>query len=235
MKIFQNSMWLVILASLIATGCSTVPLPKYAKRGDYVTIPLGGTKTVGNSNYLTKNDVTVTVTDIQGQIFPAAVNRLFRVYADPSSRYALLSKDADSYLFTNNVSYANEGQWMLQFEMPATNDLSQTPAAGIAQIAVASTELNPDPDPLNRQINLEPRYLNEDLSALPFEILEGDGDNLVSEVYGMGHLELGATILVTPDSEAGLINNVGGAVYVFEYSTDSFIAADYNGVVDVGG
>ena len=235
MKYFQKTMWLVILASLIATGCSTVPLPKYAKRGDYVTIPLGGTKTVGNSNYLTKNDVTVTVTDIQGQVFPAAVNRLFRVYADPSSRYALLSKDADSYLFTNNVSYANEGQWMLQFEMPATNDLSQTPAAGIAQIAVASTELNPDPDPLNRQINLEPRYLNEDLSALPFEILEGDGDNLVSEVYGMGHLELGATILVTPDNVAGLINNVGGAVYVFEYSTDSFIAADYNGVVDVGG
>lgn len=235
MKIFQNSLWLVILASLIATGCSTVPLPKYAKRGDYVTIPLGGTKTVGNSNYLSSQDVTVTVTDVQGQVFPAVVSRLFRVYADPSSRYSLLSMDADSYLFTNNVSYANEGQWMLQFTMPSSNSLSQTPAAGVAQIAVASTELNPDPDPKKRQINLEPRQLNEDLSALPFEILEGTGDNIVSEVYGMGHLGFSATILVTPDNEAGLLNNVGGAVYVFEYSTDSFIAVDYNGVTDEGG
>ena len=179
MKIFKNSIWLVILASLIATGCSTVPLPKYAKRGDFVTIPLGGSKTVGNSNYLTRNDVTVTVTDDLGQVFPAAVSRLFRVYADPSSRYSLLSMDADSYLFTNNVSYANEGQWMLQFEMPSTNSLSQTPIAGPAQIAVTSTEVNPPTEPTERQINLEPRNLNEDLSALPFEILEGTGDNIV--------------------------------------------------------
>jgi len=228
-------MWLVILASLIATGCSTVPLPKYAKRGDFVTIPLGGTKSVGNSNFLTTNDVTVTVTDDQGQAFPAVVSRLFRVYADPSSRYSLLSKDADSYLFTQNVSYANEGQWMLQFVMPSTNSLSQTPAAGPATIAVVSTEVNPPAEPDERQINLEPRNLNEDLSALSFEILDGDGDNITSEVYGMGHLELGAIILVTPDNEVGLLNNVGGAVYVFEYSTDSFVAVDYSGVTDVGG
>ena len=67
----------MLMTCLIATGCSTVPLPKYAKRGDFVTIPLGGSKTVGNSNYLTRQDVTVTVTDDQGQVFPAIVNRLF--------------------------------------------------------------------------------------------------------------------------------------------------------------
>ncbi len=235
MKIFKNSMWLVILASLIATGCSTVPLPKYAKRGDFVTIPLGGTKTVANSNFLTRNDVTVTVTDNQGQIFPAYVSRLFRVYADPSSRYSLLGMDADSHLFTNNVSYANEGQWMLQFVMPATNDFSQTPVAGPATIAVVSTEVNPPADPGERRINLDVKPFNENLGALPFEVLDGEGDNITSEIYGVGHLELGATILATPDNEAGLLNNVGGAVYVFEYSTDSFIAVDYSGVTDVGG
>jgi len=124
---------------------------------------------------------------------------------------------------------------MLQFSMPSTNSLSQTPVAGLATIAVESTEVNPPAEPTERQINLEPRYLNEDLSALPFEILDGIGDNITSEVYGLGHLELGATILVTPDNEAGLLNNVGGAVYVFEYSTDSFIATDYSGTIDDGG
>jgi hypothetical protein len=223
MKIFQNSIWLLILASLITTGCSTVPLPKYAKRGDFVTIPIGGTKTVGNSNYLKMSDLSVTVTDKQGQVFPAVVSRLFRVYADPSSRYSLLSMDADSYLFTNNVTYANEGQWMLQFVMPSTNTFGQTPAAGPAQITVTSTEVSPDPDPKKRLINLDARPLNEDLSALPFEILDGAGDNILSEVYGMQHLEIGPTILVTPDDASALLNNVGGAIYVYQYPTDSFL------------
>lgn len=213
----------MLITCLIATGCSTVPLPKYAKPGDFVTVPVGGSKTVGNSNYLRRSDLEVTVTDNQGQIFPAVVSQLFRVYADPSSRYSLLSMDADSYLFTNNVSYANEGQWMLQFVMPSTNSFSQTPVAGPAQISVTSTEVNPDPDPKKRLINLDARPLNEDLNALPFEILEGTGDNIVSEVYGMGHLQIGATILATPDDETSLLNNVGGAVFVYEYTTDSFI------------
>jgi hypothetical protein len=173
------------------------------------------------------------VTDNQGQVFPAVVSRLFRVYADPSSRYNLVSMDPDSYLHSNNVSYANEGQWMLQFVMPSTNTFNQTPAAGPAQITVASTEVNPDPDPKKRVINLDARPLNEDLSALPFEILEGNGNNILSEVYGMQHLEIGPTILVTPDNEDGLLNNVGGAVYVFQYSTDSFIVIDNDGLADV--
>lgn len=225
MKIFQNSMWLVIMASLIATGCSTVPLPKYAKPGDYVVIPLGGTKTVGNSNYLKSSDLEVAVTDDLGQVFPAVVSNLFRVFADPSSRYALLSQDANSYLYTNDVSYANEGQWMVQFNMPASNSLGQTPAPGPAQISIISTEISPDPDPKKRVINLEPRYLNEDLSSLPFEILPGTGGTITSESYGMQHLASSRTIVATPDDELALLNNVGGAVLVYEYNTDSFIDA----------
>lgn len=225
MKTLKNTTWLVILFCFIATGCTTVPLPKYAKRGDFVTIPLGGTKTVGNSNYLKKSDLEVTVTDSQGQVFPAVISRLFRVFADPSSRYAMLSMDTNSYLYTNNVSYANEGQWMLQFVMPSTNVLSQVPAAGPAQIVVSSTELNPDPDPAKRQVNLEPRQYNEDPGNLSVEILDGPGSNILSEIYGMQHLETSAVILTTPDNDAALINNVGGAVFVYEYNTSSFIPA----------
>lgn len=220
-------MWLVLMACLIATGCTSVPLPKYAKRGDIVTIPVGGTKTVGNSNYLKQSDFAVTVTDSQGQAFPALVTRLYRIYADPSSRYALSSMNPDSQL--KGVVYANEGQWMMQFIMPETNTFGQTPAAGPAQIAVASTEINPDPDPKKRLINTEVKQYNEDLSSLPFEILEGTGTTANSESYGSQYLSTSATILAQPDDEAALLNNVGGAVYVFEYSTDSFIAVDYKG------
>lgn len=227
MKYFSNSIWLVILACLIATGCTSTPLPKYAKVNDYVTIPMGGTKTVGNSNYLKPSDVTVTVTDSLGQSFTATVYNLYRVYGDPSSRYALASLNPDSQL--KGIIYANEGQWMLQFIMPATNTLGQTPAAGPAQIAVASTEVNPDPDPKKRLINTEVKQYNEDLNSLPFEILEGTGTTANSESYGSQYLTTSATILAQPDDEAALLNNVGGAVYVFEYNTDSFIAVDYKG------
>ena len=76
MKYFQNSMWLVLLACLIASGCTSLPIPKYAKKGDIVTIPLGGSKTFANSNYLLESDVTVTITDNLGQVFPATVLRM---------------------------------------------------------------------------------------------------------------------------------------------------------------
>lgn len=225
MKISQNFLWLVLLTYLFTTGCTTVPLPKYAKRGDFVTIPLGGTKTVANSNYLKPSDLAVTVVDHQGQVFPVNINILFRVYAEPSSRYSLVSMDANSGLISNGIAYANEGQWMMQFVMPETNSLGQIPAAGPAHISVASTEVNPDPDPKKRVINTEPRQLNEDLSSLPFEILEGAGGTITSEYYGMQQLVTGATILTTPDDELALLNNVGGAVIVYEYNTDSFIDA----------
>ena len=220
MKIFQNSMWLVLISCLIATGCTSVPLPKYAKVNDYVTIPMGGTKTVGNSNYLRTSDVAVTVTDSLGQTFPATVYNLYRVYADPSSRYALASLNPGSQL--KGIVYPNEGQWMLQFIMPATNSSGQTPAAGPAQITVASTEVVPDSDPKKRLINTEPKQYHEDLSNLPFEILPGSGGPASSEAYGSQYLTTSATILVKPDDESGLLNNVGGAVFVYEYPTDSF-------------
>jgi len=223
MKLFQNYMWLVISVCLVATGCTTVPLPKYAKAGDFVTIPLGGTKTVGNSNYLSRSDVAVTVTDDQGQAFPANVYSLYRVYADPSSRYALASQDPDSQL--NGIVYANEGQWMLTFVMPANNILGQTPAVGAATLSVSSTELNPDPDPQKRLIDTEPKLYNEDLSNLSFEILPGTGTTVASELYGASFLTTSATILATPSDESYLLNNVGGLVLVYEYNTDAFIPA----------
>jgi len=223
MKIIQNTMWFVLLASLIATGCSSIPLPKYAKPNDFVTLPLGGTKTVANSNYLKRTDLEVTVTDSLGQTFPAVVLRLYRVFADPSSRYALAINDPGSEL--NGVVYANEGQWMLQFVMPSTNSLSQSPEPGPATIAVVSTEVNPDPDPKKRLFNTDVKPFNEDLSAIPFEILPGTGGTVISEIRGGQYLTTSATILAQPDEETALLNNVGGAVYVFQYTTDSYIDA----------
>lgn len=221
-KPIQRSTWLLWAACLIVTGCTSVPLPKYAKTGDFVTIPIGGTKTVANSNYLKKSDLNVSVTDSEGQVFPAVVLRLYRVFADPSSRYALASRDAGSQL--NGIVYANEGQWMLQFVMPSTNDLAQTPAPGAAQIAVVSTEVNPDPDPGNRIINTDPAPYNDDLTQLDFEILPGTGGASSSELFGAQYLSTMATILATPDIEDDLNNNVGGAVFVYRYTTDSFLS-----------
>jgi len=222
MKIFQNSTWLVILSSLIASGCSSIPLPKYAKPNDFVTVPIGGSKTVANSNYLEYSDLEVTITDSMGQEFPAIILRLYRVYADPSSRYALAINDPGSEL--TGVVYANEGQWMLQFVMPSGNDLGQTPEPGPASIAVISTEVNPDPDPKKRRINTDVKTFNEDLSALPFEILPGTGGTVISEIRGGQYLATGRTILAQPDDETALLNNVGGAVYVFQYNTDAFLS-----------
>lgn len=219
-KRFQCPLWLVFAACLIVTGCTSIPLPKYARVGDFVTIPIGGSKTVANSNYLKPSDLAVSITDSQGQVFPALILRLYRVYADPSSRYALASQDAESSL--NGVVYANEGQWLMQFVMPASNDLAQTPAPGPASIAVVSTELNPDPDPKRRIINTEPALYNDDLAQLPFEILAGTGGVVTSELFGGQYLSNGATIIVMPDVEANLNNNVGGAVYVYQYTTASF-------------
>ena len=222
MKYFQNSMWFVLLACLIATGCTSVPLPKYAKPNDFVTLPLGGTKTVANSNYLEYSDLEVTVTDSLGQQFPTIILRLYRVFADPSSRYALAINNPGSEL--TGVVYPNEGQWMLQFVMPSTNSLSQTPEPGPATISVVSTEVNPDPDPKKRRINTDVKSFNEDLSALPFEILPGTGGTVISEIRGGQYLATGRTILAQPDDETALLNNVGGAVYVYQYSTDTFLA-----------
>jgi hypothetical protein len=214
--------WLLLLVCIIGSGCTSIPLPKYAKMGDFVTVPIGGTKTVANSNYLKASDLDVTVIDSAGQQFPANVLRLYRVFADPSSRYALASLDADSSI--NGIVYANEGQWMMQFVMPSGNDLAQTPVPGIAEIAVVSTEINPDPDPKKRRINTDPFNYNEDLARLPFEILAGTGGAATSEIFGAQYLSTGATILATPSDEDELVNNVGGAVYVYQYTTDSFLS-----------
>lgn len=213
--------WLLCTVCLIVSGCTSIPLPKYAKAGDFVTIPIGGSKTVANSNYLKLSDLDVTVTDTQGQEFPALVLRLYRVYADPSSRYAIASQDLGSQI--NGIVYANEGQWMLQFVMPGSNELGQTPAPGIAEIAVVSTEVNPDPDPRNRLINTDPVPYNDDLARLPFEILPGSGGPVSSELFGAQYLSTVSTILATPDVEDDLANNVGGAVYVYRYTTGSFL------------
>jgi hypothetical protein len=222
MKIFQNSTWLVILASLITSGCSSIPLPKYAKPNDFVTVPIGGAKTVANSNYLDSSDLEVTIIDSLGQEFPTFITRLYRVYADPSSRYALAINDPGSEL--NGVVYANEGQWMLQFVMPASNALSQIPEPGPATVSIVSTEVNPDPDPKKRRINTDVKTFNTDLSVLSFEILPGTGGTHISETRGGQYLTVGRTILAQPDDETALLNNVGGAVYVFQYSTDAFLS-----------
>jgi hypothetical protein len=214
------SIILMLLIGTVVAGCTSVPLPKYAKVGDVVTVPLGGTKTVANSNYLTRDDVEVIVTDVLGQQFPVFVQTLYRVYADPSSSYALKTLDATSPL--NNFVYANEGQWMLQFLMPSSNDLGQQPVPGLAQIAVTSTEINPDPDPTKRKINTDPQQFNSNLTSLPFEILPGTGSVTISEGYGSDFLTTAATVLATPDSEASLFNNVGGAVLVYQYINASF-------------
>jgi hypothetical protein len=223
MNLFKLSTLFVFLACVIATGCTSVPLPKYAKANDFVTIPLGGTKTVANSNYLKTSDLNVTVTDSLGQEFPAFVLRLYRVFADPSSRYALASLDPGSEL--NGVVYPNEGQWMMQFVMPSSNTFGQLPEPGLATIAVISTELNPDPDPKKRLLNMDPKTFNEDLSSIPFEILPGTGGAVISEIRGGQYLTTSPTILARPSDEPGLLNNVAGAVFVYEYTTDSFIDA----------
>ena len=222
MKTFKSSIWLVILASLIASGCSSIPLPKYAKPNDFVTVPLGGSKTVANSNYLDYSDLEVTITDSLGQTFPTTITRMYRVYADPSSRYALAINDPGSEL--NGVVYANEGEWMLQFIMPASNTLGETPEPGPATVSIVSTEVNPDPDPKKRRINTDAKTFNTDLSALAFEILPGTGGTHISEIRGGQYLTVGRTILAQPDDETALLNNVGGAVYVFQYSTDAFLS-----------
>ena len=215
-------MWLVILASLIASGCTSLPIPKYAKKGDLVTVPLGGSKTFANSNYLTLSDVAVTVTDNLGQVFPASVIRMYRVYADPSSRYAAESRNANSTI--SSVIYANEGQWMMQFLMPITNSFGQTPEPGIANIAVVSTEQNPDPDPKKRRINTDRLPDNPDMGDLKIEILAGSGGAFTFDYFVGGYLATVATIVATPSDESVLANNVGGAVFVYEYTTASFNA-----------
>jgi hypothetical protein len=221
MKFLKSSMWLVILASLIASGCTTGTILKYAKKNEIVTIPLGGTKSVANSNYLKISDVTVTVTDSLDQVFPAQVFRLYRVYPDPSSRYALVSMDATSTPIPENHVPENQGQWMLQFLMPSTNAASQNIEPGTAQIAVVSTELNPDADPTKRLINTEQFSFGADLSNLSVEILAGTGNEAFNE-NAYGFLAHGATIITTPDDASVLANNVAGAVYVYEYLTASF-------------
>jgi len=215
----------VLLAGFILSGCTSVPLTKYAKAQELVTIPLGGSKTVANSNYLKTTDVAVTVTDSLGQVFPAAIHNLYRVFPDPSSRYALVTKRSDNELTSNSIVYANEGQWMLQFIMPTTNTYGEALEPGMAQISVVSTEAYPDSDPKKRRINTDPRSYNDDLADMPIEILPGTVRSLsTAEYFGGGYLANGATIITSPDDESLLANNVGGAVFVYEYATASFHA-----------
>ena len=221
MKIFIIPVWLVLSATLISAGCTTGTIPKYAKKNEIVTIPLGGTKSVANSNYLKVSDVTVTVTDSLGKVFPAQVFRLYRVYPDPSSRYSLVSMDATSTTSPENYVPENQGQWMLQFKMPDVNTSGDNLEPGAAQIAVASTEVNPDPDPTKRLINTDQFSLGADLSNLSIEILPGTGTEAFNE-NAYGYLAHGATIITAPDDESVLANNVSGAVYVYEYTTASF-------------
>lgn len=222
MNVYSYCIYGLLVSILFSTGCASMqPLSSYARSGDTVTVSLGGTDSNALASIVKKENVTVTITDAAGANYPVKVRNVFRIYGDPSSKYAYRSV-LDNEFFEGFV-LPHQGQWMAILDLidPASGQPLPL-AVGKATLAVASPSLQPWFD----YPGWGWTWTNGNLSSIPIEILAGSGSpnplNYMAPIttYPLDALEPGPQIEVTAAGTPS--QSVGGGTFTFRYAVASF-------------
>lgn len=214
---------LLVVAAASLIGCvQSKPTPGYARAGDHIVIGLGGlVRNAGGTPALKASDLTITLTDHNGQQFNLEPRFIFRSFPDYSAAINTFSFDGTNTLagLVGMVPY--DGGWFVVTPLTPPGQYG-TPlplAVGSATIAVTSAKL------LNTHNNNE-----ADLNAIPIEIIAGTSPqdtNFVKQFTG--YVTTPTSFVVKPNDLTG-IDNVGGAYIAINYSDDSFFT---NGLLPV--
>jgi hypothetical protein len=160
-SIIRTTLFLTIVIML--SGCvQPYSNPNEAKSGGVIQIGLGGIKRNAGANTLRMEDLTVTIKDASGAIYPLQTNALFRVYPDHSSNYiiARLDPNDSSQVTKNTLPY--DGGWYIMTILTDTNGAPLPLVAGLATISITSPKL------VNHKASYE-----GDLTKIKVKILAG--------------------------------------------------------------
>jgi len=230
MKIHVNKLIKLLLlgyAAIHFTGCASwQAMSSYARTGDTVTIALGSTDE-GNAlvEILKKEDISVSITDANSNTYPIKLRKLFRTYADNTSRFIVGTNQIDNALQYDWESYHAPltGQWMAIIDLvdPDTGSLPLL-AAGSATISVTSA------DQLIPFVPIGPysfAWSDGNLSSIAIEILPGEGvinDLKMSAITfdPVTALEPLSQILVKPNGIPSV--ELAGGSFKFIYNATNF-------------
>lgn len=203
------------LALAWLAGCvQTKPTPGYARAGDHIVLGLGGIeRNAGGDPTLSKDDLTITLTDFNGTPHQLQARFLFKSYPDPASQANAFSIDGTNATFGLNGSVPFDGGWFVvaPLTVPGDYDNPLNLAVGQASIAITSDKLTNTGD-----------TIEGDLTNIPIEIIPGtspEDQDFVRQF--IGYVSFPKAFLIAPDSLDG-VTTVGGAYLEIDYNDDSF-------------
>lgn len=154
---------LSLLVAIILSGCvQQYTNPNEAKAGGVVQIGLGGIKRNAGANTLRAQDLTVTIKDSGGAVYPLQVSALFRVYPDHASNYIISRMDPEDSSPSQVNTLPYDGGWYIMAILTDENGTALPLEPGNATISVTS----------NKLVNLKAGS-EGDLSKIKIRILSG--------------------------------------------------------------
>ncbi|MEZ5571260.1 MAG: hypothetical protein R3E64_04475 [Halioglobus sp.] len=227
LSMFTKAVFLrVLIVGLVAVylgGCvQSKTTPGYARAGDHIVIGVGGAaRNAGGTPALKPSDLTITLTDHNGQPFNLEPRFIFKSYPDYTAAINTFSFDGTNQLagLVGMVPY--DGAWFVVAPLtyPGQYNSPLPLATGSATISVSSPKL------LNTLSNNE-----GNLNAIPIEIIAGTAAQDVDFIKQFsGYINSPASFVIGPNTLTG-INDVGGAFLAINYSDDSFFT---NGLLPV--
>jgi hypothetical protein len=207
---------LLVLAWL--GGCvQTKTTPGYARAGDNIIIGLGGIeRNTGGEPALKASDLTVVLTDADGNEHELLPSYIFKSYLDYNAQMNTFTFDGTnaSAGLTGMVPF--DGGWFLVVPLiyPGQFNSPLPLAIGPATVSITSPKLDNTAN-----------FIEGDLDAIPIEIIEGtstqDGEFVRQFV---GYSPNPKNFVISPDNLSGL-DAVGGGYLVINYNNDAFFKA----------
>ncbi len=218
MQMKSLKLFTLVLCSMawMMTGCTgTQSISNYARSGDTVILALGGTHATAQVPILTMANTSVDITDAGGNIYPVKLRHLFRLYADPTSRYSFRSVAS---IFTWDTYVApHQGMWVAVIDLadPATGDPLPL------QVGNASLSVSSPGELIPTLLNSVTFFNDGDLRNVGIEILPGTGAPHMMNTAWTGSpqplqsLQPSPQIAVTASGTP--TTRVGGGSFTFSY------------------
>jgi hypothetical protein len=202
---------LFLSLAIILSGCvQQYSNPSEAKAGGVVQIGLGGIKRNAGANTLRAEDLTVTIKDASGAVYPLQTNALFRVYPDHASNYIInrLNPNDETPSHSNTLPY--DGGWYIMTILTDADSVPLPLVAGNATISITSPKL----------VNLKAGS-EGDLSKIKIRILAGTTSASIEQTEQFNYYKPHNHLNIKP---TGIDNNttVSGAQIRITYNNTQF-------------
>jgi hypothetical protein len=173
---------IVFLAVSSLTGCvGQQAFTNMARKGDTVTLALGGSPRHELSSFVNKNNVQVKITDSSAATYDANLRYLLKVYSDPANRYnynSTFDNSAGNW-FSQYYIKPNQGLWVAVVDLTYPGTSTPLPLAeGPAQFQVIT------PDLTDSIVTAGLPNSDGHLSQIPIQILAGTGSPHPFNDYG---------------------------------------------------